>query len=148
MKKQDFTTSFTVDQSAGEAFKAINNVRGWWSGEVIGEADRLGAEFTYQYKNVHTSTQRVTEFIPGEKIVWHVTDAELTFLQNKTEWIGTDIVFDIGRKDGKTELRFTHVGLVPKFECYGACSSGWSALIDGNLRELIATGRAQSDVFA
>src|ERR1022692_1654927 len=54
------------------------------------------------------STQQVTEFVPGKKVVWHVTDAELTFVKDKTEWIGTDIVFEIARKDGKTELRFTH----------------------------------------
>jgi hypothetical protein len=148
MKKQHFTTSFTVDQTPDEVFKAVNNVRGWWSGQVNGESDRLRAEFIYKYKNVHTSTQRVTEFTPGKKIMWHVTDAELTFVKNESEWIGTDIVFDITRRGGKTELRFTHVGLVPEFECYRDCSSGWSALIDGNLRKLITTGTAQSDVFA
>jgi hypothetical protein len=148
MKKRDFTTSFTVDQSPEEVFKAVNNVRGWWSGEVVGDTDRLGAEFTYVYKNLHRSTQQVTEFVPGKKVVWHVTDAELTFVKDKTEWIGTDIVFEIARKDGKTELRFTHLGLVPAFECYGGCSGAWGALVDGNLRNLITTGKNQSDAFA
>jgi hypothetical protein len=69
MKKQHFTTSFTVDQTPDEVFKAVNNVRGWWSGQVNGESDRLHAEFIYKYKNVHTSTQRVTEFTPGKKIM-------------------------------------------------------------------------------
>jgi uncharacterized protein YndB with AHSA1/START domain len=148
MKKDGFTTSFTVDQSPEEVFKAVNNLRGWWSGEVNGDADRPGAEFTYRYQNMHKSTQQVTEFVPGKKVVWSVTDAELTFVKDKTEWIGTDIVFEIAGKDGKTELRFTHVGLVPAFECYGGCSGAWGALVDGNLRNLITTGKNQPDAFA
>lgn len=148
MKKQDFTTSFTVDQSPDEVFKAINKVAGWWSGEVDGPTDKLGAEFTYRYKDMHRSTQRVTEFLSGKKVVWHVTNAELTFVKDKTEWIGTDIVFEIAKKGDKTELRFTHVGLVPAFECYGGCSGAWGALVDGNLRQLIMTGKPQPDAFA
>jgi len=148
MKHQDFTTSITVDQSPEEVFKAINNVRGWWSGEVEGNPDKLGAEFTYRYKNMHRSTQKVTELVPGKKVVWHVADAELTFVKDKTEWIGTDIVFEIAAKDGETELRFTHEGLVPAFECYGGCSGAWGALVGANLRNLIATGESQPDAFA
>lgn len=103
MKTDGFTTSFTVEQTPEEVFAAINNVRGWWSGKVTGETNKPGAEFTYRYKDMHKSTQRVTEFVPGKKVVWHVTDAELTFVKDKTEWIGTDIVFQITRKDGATD---------------------------------------------
>ena len=148
MKKDGFTTSFTVDQTPEEVFKAINNVRGWWSGEIDGDADRPGAEFTYHYKDMHRSTQQVTEFVLGKKIVWHVTDADLTFVKDKNEWIGTDIVFEVAAKNGKIELRVTHVGLVLAFEGYGGCSGAWGALVDGNLRNLIATGKNQPDAFA
>jgi Activator of Hsp90 ATPase homolog 1-like protein len=148
MTQQSFTTSFAVDQTPEEVFKAINNVRGWWSGEVEGDAGKLGVEFTYRYKNMHKSTQRVTEFVPGKKVVWHVTDAELTFVKDRQEWIGTHIVFEIARKGSKTELRFAHLGLVPAFECYGGCSGAWGELVGRNLRNLITTGENQPDVFA
>ena len=34
MKTNDYSTSFTVEQTPEEAFAAINNIRGWWSGEM------------------------------------------------------------------------------------------------------------------
>ena len=141
MNDQSLTTSFTVDQTPEEAFDAINNVRGWWSGEIDGRTDKLGEVFTYRYKDVHRTTQKITELVPGKKVVWHVTDAELNFVKDKTEWNGTDIVFEIAKKDGKTEVRFTHVGLVPAFECYGGCSGAWGFYINDSLRNLITTGK-------
>jgi hypothetical protein len=141
MNDQSLTTSFTVDQTPEEAFDAINNVRGWWSGEIDGNTDKLGEVFTYRYKDVHRTTQKITEFVPGKRAVWHVTDAELSFVKDKTEWNGTDIVFDIAKKDGKTEVRFTHVGLVPTFECYGGCSGAWGFYINDSLRNLITAGK-------
>jgi uncharacterized protein YndB with AHSA1/START domain len=138
-----FTTSFTVDQSPEEVFAAINDVRGWWSGEIDGRTDKLGAEFTYRYEDMHRSTQKITELVPGKRVVWHVTDASLDFVKHKTEWNGTDIVFEIARKDGKTTVRFTHVGLVPSFDCYAACFDGWSFYIDKSLRKLITTGKGK-----
>ena len=148
MMKQGFTSSFSVDQTPHEAFAAINNVRGWWSGQIEGDTDKLGAEFTYRYKDVHFSKQKITEFIPGKKVVWRVLDSNLSFAKDKREWNGTDIVFDISEKVGKTEVRFTHVGLVPEYECYGSCSNAWGMLVNGNLRKLITTGKSQPDAFA
>jgi len=137
-----FTTAFKVDQTPEQVFAAVNNVRGWWSGEVQGDTAKLGEEFTYRYKDLHRSTQRITELAPGKRVVWHVVDAELTFVEDKTEWNGTDIIFDIARKGDTTEVRFTHAGLVPSAECFDGCSSAWSRLINGSLRNLIAAGKA------
>jgi hypothetical protein len=144
MDNQNFTTTIMVDQTPEEVFNAINNVRGWWSGEIEGATDNRGAEFTYSVPGVHFSKQRITEFIPGRKIVWNVVDATLSFAENKDEWRGTDIVFDIAKKEGKTEVRFTHIGLAPAFECYNDCSNAWGLLINRNLKNLITTGENQS----
>ena len=143
MKNQNFTTTFKVDQTPEEAFAAINNVRGWWSGEIEGSTDKLGDEFTYRYKDIHYSKQKVTELIPGKKVVWLVLDSYLNFIEDKSEWKGTNITFEIAKKGDKTEVRFTHVGLVPDYECYGACSNAWGSYINGSLRSLITTGKGQ-----
>jgi hypothetical protein len=52
-------------------------------------------------------------------------------------------VFEITRKGNKTELRFTHVGLVPAIECYHGCSGAWGFYINDSLRGLITTGEGQ-----
>jgi hypothetical protein len=148
MSDQNLTFAFTVDQTPEEAFAAINNVRGWWSGEIEGETGNLGDEWTYRYKDVHYSKQRITELIPGKKVVWNVLDGYLNFVNDKTEWTGTRIIFEISRKGdrttgGKTEVRFTHLGLVPEVECFNACSNAWSSYINGSLRSLITTGKGR-----
>lgn len=139
MNMNDYTTSFTVDQSPEEVFNAINNVRGWWSEEIEGDTDRLGTEFRFHHKDLHRSTQKITEFVPSKKVVWHVVDGQINFVKDKTERDGTDIVFDIARKGDETELRFTHVGLVPTIECYGGCSGAWGFYVGESLRNLITT---------
>ena len=141
MKGQDFTTTFSVDQTPDEAFAAINNVRGWWSGDIDGRTDTLNDEFTYRYEDVHYSKQRITESIPGRKVTWLVLDASLNFVADKSEWNGTEITFDITEKADKTEVRFTHVGLVPNYECFGECSNAWGFYVNSSLRSLITTGK-------
>jgi hypothetical protein len=145
MNDQDFTTAFTVGQTPEEAFAAINNVRGWWTGEpgIEGSTDKLGDEFTYRYKPHHHSKQKIAELIPGQRVVWLVLDSQLNFVNDKSEWKGTKITFEIARRSDKTEVRFTHVGLVRDHECYGACSNSWGSYINGSLRSLITKGKEQ-----
>jgi hypothetical protein len=140
MTGPNFTSTFSVDQTPDEVFAAVTNVRGWWSSEIEGRTDKLGQEFTYRYEDVHYSKQRITELVPGEKVVWHVLDAYLSFVEDKTEWNDTTITFDIAKKGDKTELRFAHMGLVPEFECFDNCSSAWGFYINNSLKSLITTG--------
>ena len=143
MSDQNYITTFTVDQTPDEVFKAVTDVRGWWSEEIVGDTDKLGAEFKFHQEDLHRSTHKITEFVPGKKVVWHTTDSHISFVKDKTEWNGTDVVFEITKVGDKTELRFTHVGLVPAFECYGDCSGAWGFYINDSLRSLITTGKGQ-----
>jgi hypothetical protein len=141
MTTKDFTTAILVDQSPDEVFAAVNNVRAWWSGEITGTTDKLGEQFEYRYKDFHRSVQKITELEPGKRVVWHIVEARLEFVKDKDEWNGTDVVFEISRKGAQTELRFTHVGLVPSIQCYGDCSGAWGFYINESLRSLITTGK-------
>ena len=141
MSNQSYTTAFLVDQSPEEAFAAINDVRGWWSGEIEGSTDTLGDEFTYRYKDVHYSKQKLVEVVPGRKVIWLILDAWLSFTADKSEWNGTKVIFEVSKQGDKTELRFTHEGLVPQYECFDKCSNAWGFYINGSLRSLIISGQ-------
>jgi hypothetical protein len=140
MQSQSFTSTFTVEQTPTEAFDAINNVRGWWTGEIEGESEELGDEFSYRYPGYHYSKQKITESVPGKKIVWHVVDAHLEGSEDPSEWTGTVVTFEIVPKEDATEIRFSHFGLVSEFECFDSCSSGWGFFVNGSLKRLITTG--------
>jgi hypothetical protein len=143
MNDQNFTTTFTVDQTPEEAFGAIKNVRGWWSEEIEGSTDKLGDEFTYRYKAVHYCKMKLIEVIPHKKVVWLVVDNYFNFTEDKSEWKGTEITFEVSEKGNKTEIRFTHLGLVPENECFNVCSNAWGSYMHGSLRSLITTGKGQ-----
>lgn len=141
MATSNYSTTILVDKSKEEAFNAINNVRGWWQGEVEGNTEKLNDEFSYSVPGIHFSKQKIVESIPNEKIVWLITDSKLSFVKDQSEWTGTKIVFEISDLDNKTQVRFSHLGLVPEFECYGDCSNAWKKLIEESLFSLITTGK-------
>jgi hypothetical protein len=141
MESKDFTTTILVDQTPQQAFDAINNVRGWWSENIDGSTDTLNEAYDYHYKDIHICKIKVIELTPGKRVVWQVLENSFNFIQDQNEWVGTKIIFDITPKDGKTEIRFTHQGLNPDYECYGVCFEAWTNYIQHSLRNLIATGK-------
>jgi uncharacterized protein YndB with AHSA1/START domain len=143
MTSQNFATTFVVDQTPDEAFAAITNVRGWWSGEIEGRTDAQGEEFTYRYEHIHYTKQRISELVPGHRMVWQIVDSRLNFTEDPDEWTGTEVVFEVVPKGEQTEVRFSHVGLVPEFECYDQCTNAWGFYINKSLRQLITTGQGE-----
>ena len=138
----NITVGFSVDQSPEEVFAAIKNVRGWWSAKIEGDADA----FVFRNGDLHYSKQKLVEQVAAEKIYWLVEESELTFIADRKEWKGTRFGFELARRDGKTEVRFTHFGLTPEQQCYAACQRGWSYYAGDSLRKLITTGTGTPDL--
>ena len=142
---QNFNITFLVEQTPNQVFNAINNVRGWWSEELEGESEKLNDEFIYRHKEFHYSKHKLIGVEQDKKVVWLTTDSKLTFVNKQDEWNGTEMIFEIARQDDKTKLVITHFGLVPEFECYEACSKGWTHYLQSSLLPLITTGLGKPD---
>jgi hypothetical protein len=139
----DLTASITVDATPLDVYEAINDVRSWWSDNIVGETDTVGAEWYYLVPDIHFSKQVVRELVPGERVVWDFTDGYLRFIEDKKEWVGTSGRFDINEGDGRTVVTFTHEGLASGDECYDVCFDAWTHYITVSLRQRIETGAGQ-----
>jgi Activator of Hsp90 ATPase homolog 1-like protein len=136
MDQQNYQCSIAADFTPIEAFDGINQVNEWWAKNFEGCAEKLNDVFTVRFGETFV-TFKVTESIPGKKIVWEVRDCYLPWLNDKTEWNGTTVVFEISPLGDETQVTMTHIGLVPEVECFGACEAGWNKHIKGSLFKLL-----------
>ncbi len=131
MTNQNFQYSFTTSKEFNEVFSHLIDPKNWWNGlfgeTIEGKSNQVGDEFTFKAGNgVHYSNQKLTELIPDKKVVWLVTESNLSFLNNTNEWAGTKFSFDIKDKGDKRKVIFTHEGLNPQIECYDRCTNAWT----------------------
>jgi hypothetical protein len=70
-------------------------------------------------------------------VVWHVDDCYMPWYEDKHEWKGHDMIFEI---EGST-LTFTHVGLVAGIACFKDCVPGWTHWITRSLISYFETGK-------
>ncbi|HET6542750.1 MAG TPA: SRPBCC domain-containing protein [Chryseolinea sp.] len=141
MNKQDYTASIAVNATPQEVFKKINSVTKWWTEDLKGSSQQLNDEFTVRFGDVHVSKQKLVEVIPDKKVVWLVTGSKLNFIEDESEWTGTKISFELSNDDDKTQIHFTHIGLVPEVECYRDCTRGWDHYIKKSLFKFLTEGK-------
>ena len=137
MNQQNYQSSIAADFTPGEAFEAINQVKEWWAKNIDGRTENLNDVFTVNFSGGTFVTFEITESVPGEKIAWHVTNCYLPWLNDKTEWNGTTVVFEISPLGDETQVTMTHIGLVPEVECFNGCEAGWNQYFKGSLFKLL-----------
>ncbi len=141
MEKNDFTCSFSAKISASGAIKKISNVSDWWGVTFTGSAENQGDQFVIKMGGDSFFNFTVTELIPGKRAVWLVTDCNMPWYSDKTEWTNTRLIFDADENNGETTLKFTHEGLTPNVECYKDCEPGWTHWIKTSLCSYFTTGK-------
>ncbi len=140
MENRNYQSTILVTKNTESVFTSIKNFRAWWSEEIEGSTDEVGETFFYHYKDVHLSKLKLIEEIPNQKLVYLVTDNEFNFIEDKTEWVNSKLIFEISSVGDKTQVLFTHEGLTPESECYDVCNDAWTSYIQGSLKSLIETG--------
>lgn len=128
---KDYSYSFTTAKPPKDVFDLLLSIEKWWSGifeeTIRGKSSELNDEFSFRAGGgLHFTKQQLVELIPEKKIVWLVTESNLSFLSNPKEWENTKLVFDISVVNDRTQVRFIHEGLEPQIECYNQCSAGWA----------------------
>ncbi len=90
--------NFLVPGTAAEVFDKICLVSKWWATDVEGALKKLYDEFTVHFGESFVKME-VTEMIHEKKISWLVKHCYWSFLENKTEWNGTKIAWEIARME-------------------------------------------------
>jgi hypothetical protein len=145
MEKKNYHRTITVNASPEEAMKKISQVNHWWKHDFSGSAEKLNDKFTVPFGELNGEKSFVdfvvSEIVPTKKAVWKVTDCNLPWFKDKTEWNNTEVVFEISSDNGKCKIDFTHIGLVPGVECYEACEKGWDGHVTNSLVSFINDGK-------
>ncbi len=140
MAQMDYKNTFKSNVTAKDAYNAIADVSDWWTRRFKGSAKNLNDTFGVTFGKTRVDF-RVIEAIPYSKLVWEVTNCHLDWINNKTEWTGTKIVWNISANTKGANVEMTHVGLVPSIECLKDCEAGWNQYVGESLPRLLAGGK-------
>ena len=139
MVAQDYRCRIEAPVSAADAFDKISRVSEWWALKFSGSARELGDTFQVRFGGTFVDFE-ITEVVPNQKIVWQVVNCNMNWLNDKTEWNGTSVLWELAENDGVTGVTMVHRGLVPGIECYEDCESGWTFFVSQSLQQFLTTG--------
>lgn len=141
MEQQDFSIITQVPLPVTEIITKISNVADWWGVGVEGSTEKQGDRFIIKMGPEAYFNCTVTERSEGKRLVWRVDECYMPWYNDKTEWAGTRMIFELEGRDNQTLVTFTHEGLTPKSECYNDCIPGWTHWITRSLHAYLTTGQ-------
>lgn len=141
---EDYSIEITIKAKTEKVFEALTQqIPLWWTEMFEGNANKEGAEFTVRFGDSVYKTLQVVALVPNAKVVWCVKASliDIPELKNKTEWVGTTIVWEIEQNGDTTLLHLEHHGLNEAIDCYEICANGWQQFTN-SLKLYIETGKA------
>lgn len=119
-----------------DALATIDGLAGWWTRHTSGSST-VGGQVHFRF---HTAAgdeiggfgMDVLELTPGETVRWRVKDGP-------SEWVGTDIEFQLVPQDDFTIVMFGHRRWREPGEFMAHCSTKWATFLL-SLRDLVETG--------
>ena len=99
-----------------ETISTISGLRHWWVSDTTGKAKK-GDTILFGFTDM-----KVVESNPGKLVKWKC-------VKGPQEWLGTEVTFELKRKQGQTFVLFTHAGWKKPVEFMHHCSTKWAVFL-------------------
>ena len=129
---------FHINASKEHVFEAISTIEGlsnWWTVQTEGDAS-LGGTIQFDFGDFKGPLMEVILLQPNEKIVWKCVGSAHGWLENTFE-------FQLDENEGKTRVRFSHLGWEEQGDFYAICNFSWGRYME-SLRQYCQTGKGES----
>lgn len=148
MTKQSYRKTIDVQAPPSAAFEAVTKgVEHWWTRPdqpLINIGDR--AKFNFP-PGVSYWTFELTGMKPSTWVEWTCVDAlhihEGKPKEIETEWLNTQVLWQISEHEGGSRIELRHDGLTPDLLCYDVCEAGWDLFFLGSLKQYLDTGQGK-----
>lgn len=124
---ENYTNNIIINSKTNAIYKALTIcIDKWWSNDFHGSAIKINDEFEVRFGSSYKKIK--VDEITINYLKWTILDAfiNLETVQNKKEWVGTQIHWNfIQIDDLKSKLSITHVRLNKNLECFEVCDIGW-----------------------
>ena len=129
---------FHIDASPEKVFEAISTISGlkkWWTIETSG-ADKLNEVVQFRFGENGGSDMKIVELKPNETVRWECVNSD-------HGWVGHELTFQLDENDGKTRVRFSHIGQQMDEDFYAVCTFAWGRYFQ-SLKQFCHTGIGQA----
>jgi uncharacterized protein YndB with AHSA1/START domain len=115
-----------------EALTTTSGLAAWWTVQTSGESVP-GGTLEFRFGAQFFNKMKVLEMKPNETLVWEC-------VQGAPDWIGTKITLSLDENEGKTRVRFSHVGFKEANDFYAQCNFSWGRYME-SLRNYCEKGK-------
>ncbi|MEO7306448.1 MAG: SRPBCC domain-containing protein [Ferruginibacter sp.] len=138
----DYKKDIIINKPVAEVYAAITlHIADWWSNDLSGASAHKGDSFTIAFGKTQ-KTFNIVDVIPNSQVIWECVKAYINnpSLENKSEWVGTKMIWSLSATGQGTTLHFLHEGLNQSMECYTICEAGWDMFL-ASLQTYLTTGK-------
>ncbi len=116
-----------------EAVTSPARISEWWTRDGVTGDPSVGGRLEFRFGDPEPSAvMEVTGRSPDQE-TWHCVGGA-------SEWVGTDVSFELRESDGETVVLFTHAGWRDASEFMAHCSARWAYFLL-SMKSLVELGK-------
>lgn len=153
MSVMDYQRSVRVHATSDDIYLALTQgIEHWWTRPdkpILKEGDT--ATFTFPPNQSYWSFT-AKKLLPDKMVTLVCTDGlhihEGVSEDIATEWLDTQLIWEIKNYGIYREIDFTHLGLEPELLCFEVCKRGWDHFFLVSLPAYLDLARGQPHVYS